>query len=636
MGPLAAWAQAAEGVPAAPTASASAPAVVPDTAASAPSAPADAAAEPASAAASDAAPPPAAALPRLSVDAPGDLRALLENNLDLARALKLPEAGGLSDAEWSRLIAAAPAQAEDLARTAGYFNAQARITQLEGGGAQPLRVTLSLEPGPTVRIGRVTLQIQGELYDLAEEGQADAQALRQQLEQQWALPPGARFNEDAWGSAKTAVIAALRSAGYGAASWAGTAAEVDPQTNQVRIFAVADSGPLYRAGEVQISGLQRHDPERIRRLSGLAPGTPLTEARLQDYQERLRKTGLFDQVTVSMDPDPEQAGHATVLVQVRESQLQTATTALGISTSTGPRASLEHVHRQLFGYPLTATNKFVWGKSEQSWNGELSTYLNEHLQRDLVGGQVDRLFTDEDMVISQRLRVGRSTEHPVVERLDYLELDTSKECTRDGGQYINCDTLKAVSADTDRTWRKVDSVLLPTTGYTLSAQFGSGLADGSATRRGVFGRAYGRLTMYWPVGGWYTQGRLELGKVLTPAGVQVPDSLRFRAGGDNSVRGYAYRTLAPTTSDGGITGGRMLFTTSVEVAHPISDSLPSVWGALFVDAGRAADKISELKPALGYGLGVRWRSPVGPLAVDWAWGQEDHRGRIHLNVGIAF
>ena len=68
----------------------------------------------------------------------------------------------------------------------------------------------------------------------------------------------------------------------------------------------------------------------------------------------------------------------------------------------------------------------------------------------------------------------------LVERLDYLELDTSKECTRDGGQYINCDTLKAISADTDRTWRKVDSVLLPTTGYTLSAQFGSGLADGSA------------------------------------------------------------------------------------------------------------------------------------------------------------
>jgi translocation and assembly module TamA len=61
----------------------------------------------------------------------------------------------------------------------------------------------------------------------------------------------------------------LRSAGYGAASWAGTAAEVDP-TPKVRIFVVADSGPLYRAGRCRSAGLQRH-AQRIRRLSGLAP-----------------------------------------------------------------------------------------------------------------------------------------------------------------------------------------------------------------------------------------------------------------------------------------------------------------------------------------------------------------------------
>ncbi len=581
-------------------------------------------------------PAPAAQLPRLTVDAPGSLKALLEGGLDLARAIQLPDAGELSDAEWSRLIAAAPAQAQELARTAGYFNAQARISQMEGGGPQPLHVTLTLEPGPAVHIGRVTLQIQGELYDLAENGDASALALRQQVEQQWALPAGARFTQDAWDSAKTAVIGSLRSAGYAAASWAGTAAEVDPDTQKVRLFVVADSGPLYRAGTIEVTGLVRHDAQRIRDLSGITPGTALTEAKLQDYQERLSKTGLFDQVSVSMDPDADKAGQARVLVQVRETPLQTATTALGISTASGPRASLEHVHRQVFGFPVTATNKFVWGKNEQSWNGEISSYLNQHLQRDLVGGQVDRQLTDEDMVLAQRLRIGRSTEHPVVERLDYVELDGSRECTREGAHFINCETLKAASVATDRTWRKVDSVLLPTRGYTLTAQFGSGLAEGSDTKRGAFARAYGRLTAYWPVGGWYTQGRLELGKVIMQPDVQVPDSLRFRAGGDNSVRGYAWRTLAPSTADGGLTGGRMLFTTSVEVAHPLSAAMPSVWGALFVDAGRAADKISELSPALGYGLGVRWRSPVGPLAVDWAWGQEVHRGRLHLNIGVAF
>jgi len=42
-----------------------------------------------------------------------------------------------------------------------------------------------------------------------------------------------------------------------------------------------------------------------------------------------------------------------------------------------------------------------------------------------------------------------------------------------------------------------------------------------------------------------------------------------------------------------------------------------------------------MDPALGYGVGVRWRSPVGPLKLDLAYGQEVQRFRLHLSVGIA-
>jgi translocation and assembly module TamA len=240
------------------------------------------------------------------------------------------------------------------------------------------------------------------------------------------------------------------------------------------------------------------------------------------------------------------------------------------------------------------------------------------------------------MVLSQRLRVGRALERPAVERLNFVEALRDKECSRDGATFSNCAVLSALSLNTNSTWRRVDDVLLPTRGYTLSTQLGGGLADGSETRRGLFARAYGRYTLYEPLGSWYGQARIELGKVLTPAGVQVPDTLRFRAGGDNSVRGYAWRTLSPLKADGSNTGGRLLFTGSLEAAHPLLASMPSVWGAVFVDAGRAADELSALKPALGYGIGLRWRSPVGPLSLDWAWGQEVHRGRLHLNIGVVF
>jgi translocation and assembly module TamA len=83
-------------------------------------------------------------------------------------------------------------------------------------------------------------------------------------------------------------------------------------------------------------------------------------------------------------------------------------------------------------------------------------------------------------------------------------------------------------------------------------------------------------------------------------------------------------------------GGNVLATGSVELAHPIWADMPALWGAVFYDAGRAAATWSDWKPAHGYGFGVRWRSPVGPLRVDWAWGSELRRGRLHFSVGIAF
>ena len=103
----------------------------------------------------------------------------------------------------------------------------------------------------------------------------------------------------------------------------------------------------------------------------------------------------------------------------------------------------------------------------------------------------------------------------------------------------------------------------------------------------------------------------------------------------SSVRGYAYRTLGPTVN-GALASGHVLFTSSVEVARPISARLPAVWWAVFVDAGQAAERWRQLDPALGYGVGVRWRSPVGPLRVDLAYGQETKQVRMHLSVGIAF
>jgi translocation and assembly module TamA len=100
------------------------------------------------------------------------------------------------------------------------------------------------------------------------------------------------------------------------------------------------------------------------------------------------------------------------------------------------------------------------------------------------------------------------------------------------------------------------------------------------------------------------------------------------------VRGYAYRSLSPVDATGVQYSGMALATTSVELAHPILASVPSVWGAVFVDAGNATVDFKDFKPAVGYGVGARWRSPVGPLRVDLAWAEELRAWRVHISLGI--
>jgi translocation and assembly module TamA len=80
----------------------------------------------------------------------------------------------------------------------------------------------------------------------------------------------------------------------------------------------------------------------------------------------------------------------------------------------------------------------------------------------------------------------------------------------------------------------------------------------------------------------------------------------------------------------------VLFTASAEIARPILPKLPELWGAAFIDAGRAAMRWRDLEPAVGIGVGVRYRSPVGPVKLDLAWGEEVQRLRLHLTVGVNF
>lgn len=577
------------------------------------------------------------AIYELQVEAPNDLRRLLLTYLDLARFQRLPDTDTITSVELDRLIAAAPAQARALLETEGYFNAQVHVTRSTSDDGNR-RVVVSVLPGTRAVVASWSLDVVGDLQKAAQADNEDAVVELAALRRRWPLKVDQPFRQIAWSDAKNVTLARLRAEGYPAAAWVSTSARVDAPAGTASLAVVADSGPLFHLGPIAIEGLQRYDEQSVRRLATFHDGQPYSEQLLLDYQDRLVKSGLFEAAVVEIDPSVATAAAAPVSIRVKELPLQAATVGVGYSANTGPRLTLEHTHRKVFGQRWTAKNKFELGPQVKSWEGALTSHPLENLYRNVLAGSAEHLKSADELRRSWSARIGRTQEAAVIERLYFVEFTHSQLDTAAGS--VSSD---ATSLNYHWTTREVDSVLLPTKGYTLSVQAATGYAhgreikeDGITDGRGPFSRAFARLTWYRPLpANWYATLRTEAGQVFARDSVGVPDTLLFRAGGDESVRGYAYRTLGPVVN-GAVTSARMLWTGSAEIARPIFSNRPQFWWAAFVDAGNAANRWSELDPAVGYGVGFRWRSPVGPLKLDLAYGEEVRRVRLHMSVGVAF
>ncbi|HEY1130725.1 MAG TPA: BamA/TamA family outer membrane protein [Roseateles sp.] len=580
-------------------------------------------------------PPPAAPAPDIPADAPavysldisvdddrdGSLRTLLQQNLDLAR-YRASEAA-LSRVELARLAAAAPSQAQALLETEGHFNATADVQRDAEDGT---RLRLNVQPGPLTRVSKLELEF---TEGLAED---DAKALRDVLRGLWPLKNGAAFTQSQWAAGKSELLLRARTGGFPLARWADTSARVNPDEHSAELHLVLASGNRARLGALRIEGLKRQSRQTIERLAGFDTGEGYTEQKLAEFQERLAKTQLFDAVRVqlqseTLDPD----GSNPVLVTVTESALQQATVAVGYHSNTGQSISVEHLHRRPFDLAVRARTKLQLSRDLRGAELELSSHPQPDLHRNIAAMQFEQDRSGDTIATNLGLRLGRLYESTNDERLSYVELLRARETT--GGQ-VN--TNLALSINQQWIRRRLDSTLLPTDGHQALALIGLGYAKGGGTEdSGPFGRMQLKLGVYKPLGAsWYGSARAEVAQVVAHDRVGVPEKLLFLAGGDESVRGYAYRSLG-VERNGLTVGGRVLATGSLEVARPFTMSMPSLWGALFIDAGNAASRWTDYRPVVGYGAGVRWRSPVGPLRVDLARAQETGKWRLHFSVGIA-
>lgn len=586
--------------------------------------------------ASDTGAPRLKAAYRLDIRASGEVKELLARHLDLARFQQIAESDSLSPVELDRLAAVAPEQARGLLETLGYFDAHVEVQRQANADHSQQDLTLIVDPGPRAVVSALSLQFEGDLH--VTDGTPDAaraMALQAELLQRWPLSKGRAFTQSAWSSAKSEVLARARAQGYPLAHWAETEAQVDTETREVQLSLRLDSGPLFRLGTLQIEGLQHQSEDTVRRLASYAPGEPYTEQALLDFQERLLRTQLFDGVTVDIQPESALAAAVPVRVRVKEAPRQQATTGIGYSANNGYNASVEHLHRLPAGLPLRARSKVQLGQLLRKAELELSSHPQPDMQRNLGSLQWEQDLNNDRDIRTLSARIGRLREAGHDERLAYLEVLRSLE-GKDGGETLRSG---AWSANVQWTRRRLDSLLLPTDGYTAQLLLGAGRADNNAPDQdsGPFARARFKIEYFRPLpAGWYLSARTDLAQILGADQLGLPAKMLYLAGGDDSVRGYAYQSLGLVKDDSGnVTGGRKLWTGSLEVARPVMESLPMLWGAAFIDAGQVADTWLALRPVVGYGVGARLRSPVGALRLDIARAHQTGKWRLHFSVGIA-
>ena len=573
----------------------------------------------------------------LRIEAPEEVHTLLTRHLELQRYRELPD---LDDAELDRLLSAAREDTQELLATLGYFAPAIRIERKPApDNATPRVVALSIVPGEPTLVREVHITFDGPIGS-----DEEAQQQRRRIEAGWALPVGSRFTQSGWDEAKRLALRQLTTLRYPAGQLGATLADIDPVQHSARLSVTLESGPDYHLGPLVINGSERHSDELVTRLAHLRPGAEYTQSQLTQAQQRLTESGYFDSAFIALDTAGDPAA-APLRVQVREAKLQKLVLGVGASTDAGLRLSAEHTHNQLPGIGWRAISKLVLDRDTQALGTELTAPPDADNWRWTTALLWQREPVGSYEVSSQHLQLGRRQTDEHIERNYYLQFDRSDSVPTDASAPILAQTM---SANYAFTLRNFDQLPFPSSGWGLGVEVGGGSTLSS--QRDPYSRLVARWLGYVPLTQGSAEGsvaalragrlvlRAEAGAVLASESAVLPSTQLFLTGGDTSVRGYAYHTLGITLPNGQTTAGRYMGIGSLEWQRPIiRNNQVSEWEAtLFVDAGAVADTPRELRARVGYGAGARWKSPVGPLQIDLAYGVAVQRFRLHMNLGFTF
>ncbi len=525
------------------------------------------------------------------------------------------QTSAIGDERLAFLLRKAPEEIRSALEPYGYYDAKV-VPDVQRSG-DSVSVTFAVDLGEPVHVATSSV---------AMDGAAHADAVVMRTVQRFRPRVDQVFDHRVYEASKLEVSRHLDERGYFDANLARRRVEVTRVTHSAAIDVGWDSGVRYAFGATTFAPNQLR-PGLLDPLLRWKPGEPYDQAKLLTMQQALIDLDYFAVVDVEPDTEHKADGKVPIRIDTTPAKRNVYSAGLSYGTDSGAGVQLGFDRRWINrrGHKFTAQLDYAQKLKVASAQYRIPAFRWIDgwyaLTTNLRDEQTDAGHTRLAEIIGSRTGIWRdwtltAAMHAQRERYqDALFPDFDRYAT------LVFPTLTA-------QYRHTDDTLYPSRGWGLttdlrggSTAIGSDLSFVQARVKATFVHSFGwrnRLLL-----------RAEIGRTFTGDFNDLPPSLRFYAGGDNSVRGYGYQEIGPHVNDRNI-GGRNLAVFSVEGERRFTRT----WGmAAFVDAGAAFDHSPQMH--VGVGVGLRWRSPVGPVRIDIAHGLNHPASpvRLHLDIG---
>ncbi|MDX2322116.1 MAG: autotransporter assembly complex family protein [Moritella sp.] len=481
-----------------------------------------------------------------------------------------------------------------------------------------LIVFVEIKLGPRVKLANVNIQVNGEAGD-------DPMFIN--LLNTMPLTSGANLSHQNYDKFKADITKLALARGYFDGKWQKSEVRVSIKKNLADIDLIFDSKQRYAFGESVLSN-QTKSAVIVSELATFKPGQEFESHLVAEYSLALFNSRYFQSASVVPDMNARKDGQVPMIITVINHPNNTYEVGVGYLSDVGFRGSLG------------------WKKP---WINSRGDSVSAHLEYSTV--QQEFTF-DYDIPI----------EDPIT-NIAKVQFGFQRKDNKDTKSKLYTFQLQR-QFELESKWLRTWFVKVEQEDFTQGSQVGSslmilpGVSFARTKQRGGVDPYWGNQQLFSfevasPIWGADTEmikvqsrtkylrsinrthfftSRVDLGAIYVDEIESVPASMRFFAGGSQSIRGYEYETVTPVDDKEAYIGGRYLTVGSLEYGYQFAEK----WRiGFFADAGTSTNDFSE-PMSLGIGTGIRWMTPIGPIKLDFAVPMNtvtDTKYTFHLYIG---